>query len=1035
MEKILKLIHTIMAMATITVLLASCRQDEWHAPTPFAPDGYLSLCFDTDIPPMQEVNTRSVDMDGGGVQDMNLFCFDRFGLFITAVKATLNPMDQMQGQFSAEVPKNTRIIHFLANQNLTEFKEEDSRSKSEVEVMTMLEGSAGRMIYWQRFACGPTDEKDIAQQIKEQLNSKITLIRNHAKVSVVVEENVDFTISGFAVCNTNAFGTVCPYHPEKGFGFTWPGTEDFVNIPENKDKTTEMTNVYNNITQEYVFECENPVNDPVSVIVRGKAKEETNELYYRILLMDEQGEQLLVRRNFQYKVNIRGALTNGYPTFAEALEGTATNNVWISISDAINEVENKDYILWVEKTNYILPKSETGQVYTLRYKLTGKNSTTLTQADQPTVTWIDNGVAQNAIGGTFTIDTDGAGNGEIRISLLKLDDATPKLEGTLLVKKGLLQRKIKIITVNEMSFTPAWVDTQVYGFIGSTSTDQRAHVNMMFTVPETCPRELLPMDVLISVDHLDIRNSSGMVLPIIREGDEGYGDPNDYGYKYVYRVTKPGIQRIYFENILNQNENNEEYLTIEADFFDKQRQQFWFSQENKSIYVADLQTYNAAADIGSDNTSNEQMIYYQLVPLKKNAPVRFKVQLKNNATDQPFNASEKGEFLLYSQHLTPYTNQEKPDIECTFYPSESEMWWKKHTPTNGHMVMFQPNNPTNPTEQGTYTIDLYTNRARSAEVVNIKANQKTLPPVLVKNADDTNTNLYGGNSYRSFSFELANNYPFRFNAKVKAGNNDLIGTETNASENIPEPTDALAWTYEPDQQVDIELEITSFQGTDKVSADPFGTAFEVYIDAPMLQIDESRLTACGLNTDKLKADPTTPGRFVYTVDADRETERQHAPTGLSVIKTDASTGVNQTGERKRLPFKTAAIVSAGDIRISSQEDVVVYHAKTFEVSNTPIQGTMKYLPTDGSETDVPNNAFVPFELTRNNSRIGTIELTTDGQYKLRLRREYKFSWYEAVEMTYKATDGVTYRAAFQSLANLFANPNITLNPQAAEEEN
>lgn len=60
------------------------------------------------------------------------------------------------------------------------------------------------------------------------------------------------------------------------------------------------------------------------------------------------------------------------------------------------------------------------------------------------------------------------------------------------------------------------------------------------------------IDVLISVDALDIRNESGMSLPVIKSGDEGYGADNGIGYKYVLTVTETGKQSVYLETILEQ---------------------------------------------------------------------------------------------------------------------------------------------------------------------------------------------------------------------------------------------------------------------------------------------------------------------------------------------------------------------------------------------------------------------------------------------------------------------------------------------------
>ena len=75
------------------------------------------------------------------------------------------------------------------------------------------------------------------------------------------------------------------------------------------------------------------------------------------------------------------------------------------------------------------------------------------------------------------------------------------------------------------------------------------------------------MDVLISVNDLDVRHSSGMTLPVIKRGDEGYGEDNEIGYKYVLTVTGTGKQRIYLQTSLEHNTQETVDVTIEAKHF------------------------------------------------------------------------------------------------------------------------------------------------------------------------------------------------------------------------------------------------------------------------------------------------------------------------------------------------------------------------------------------------------------------------------------------------------------------------------------
>ena len=1065
--------HTAIALAALAVLLVSCRKDDLLDPLSAAREGYVTLRFNADVPAMQEVLTRSVDPDGGGVQDMTLFCFDSYGLFITTASATVSTTNATTGSFTAEVPENTRTIHFVANQNMTDFKEDQFRNRSESEVMALLEGSSGRMIYWGRFVCDSENDASIADQIKDAGNS-ITMLRNHAQVSVVnptyaageVTETTNpwIDVSGFVAYNTNAFGTVAPYHPEKGFNFTWDEwqTDDFVTLPLKDAKMSDITDV-TTATNQYIFESENRSDDPVSIIIRGKAAGENAEKYYRIMLVDEKGEQILVRRNHHYKLNIAGPLSYGQETFEEALTAAATNNVWISISDDVNEVENQNYILSVAETYVVIDADEVGtEKFQLKYTLTGKNGTQITNADKPEVTWIENSVARQFIDNVFSIE-DGVGNGTILLSLLPLGD-NEKLEGTLLVKHGQLQRKIRVITVKKQSFTPSWVGTALYNVLNDTDPTQgRPHVTVMFTVPESCPEELFPMKVYISVNELDIRAESGMALSVVREGDkEWYSSsdiPTEPDYKYVYTVEKPGVQRVYFESILEQNAGYTGTLYIEAEHFETMTRTFAFTDHTRTITVEGLNEYSANTSDNSGGFADDEYVLYRLVPQKRGARVTFDLQLREKPIDdpdahqegKPVNAGQYVEFLLYSQNLNSLSETQSQiiDYDCEFdrYATVSDTWWRTNNPEGGRMMMFRPkeeylqSNGEFVSQSGTgkYSVYMYTNKAKSDEVVRIASNLHSYPAIISTNGDEQG--YYNGNEYRSVTFELANYNPFRFGARVNYANTGWQGDadepDRSGTDDIPEKVTELRWTYQPDQQVDIAFDLTSFRGSDGQSVHPFkdeefeiyGSTFEIYIDAPMLRIDEGRLSQYNLDGDKLKAHPTIPGRFIYTASRDREEERKYGTD--KALNQDDTEGVDQSGERKVLPFVTNTAVSAGEIVISSDQEQVVFYSKTFRVTNSSITGTLKYKDDNGAEQVVPAGAFVAFERVSNNSRIGAVTVTADGQYELRLRKEYAFNWYtDQVQFHYELNGKVYHgHAGGGTLADLFNNTNITLTPE------
>ena len=178
-----RMIYAAAALAGMLAASTSCvRTDLPDADV--ADDGYVEIRFDADIPAMPVVDTRSVDPDGTGVQNMTLFCFDSYGLFGSTTKASVTTTtdDMDRGTFTAKVPRNTRLIHFLCNQNMEGFPESDFYNQSEAQVMASLEGSSGMMIYWARFACEAADDRSIAAQLKEK--GSIELVRNHALISV-----------------------------------------------------------------------------------------------------------------------------------------------------------------------------------------------------------------------------------------------------------------------------------------------------------------------------------------------------------------------------------------------------------------------------------------------------------------------------------------------------------------------------------------------------------------------------------------------------------------------------------------------------------------------------------------------------------------------------------------------------------------------------------------------------------------------------------------------------------------------------------
>ena len=91
-----------------------------------------------------------------------------------------------------------------------------------------------------------------------------------------------------------------------------------------------------------------------------------------------------------------------------------------------------------------------------------------------------------------------------------------------------------------------------------------------------------------------------------------------------------------------------------------------------------------------------------------------------------------------------------------------------------------------------------------------------------------------------------------------------------------------------------------------------------------------------------------------------------------------------------------------------------------------VDDSITYGEDASNQQDVPQNAFVIFELKRNSSRIGSLTISENGVYKLSLRSEYQFNWEnDLIEVTYEqGTD--SYSTTIADLKTLVNNTDIKL---------
>ena len=551
---------------------SACTDDALVSPSrPGVVDenGMVTLAFSTNIPELKL--TKSVDINGERINTLWLVAFNEEGYMVSRVLAEQTNNVQGTaggtGTFTAQVPSSTRRLHFLANVNMDNFSDQDNIGRHENEVIAPLVSSSGNLVYWGRETF--TDVPNLADRI-------IILYRNQGLVDYKIQ-NTGLQVTGWAICNQYAYGTVAPFNSsatdlENGNGFLFDlNQSDFVttlpeayNIKQSDDQDVgeaSQSQEEGTIDPRYLFETPNPEDDQVYVIMKIR-KGDGPELYYKIMLVDEDKEPYPIIRNHRYIIEIKDVNTAyGVDSFEKAKTATPANNPWITVDDVVPEVSSGNITLRIEGETTVLYQ-EAGE-NTIEFYYNGNH-------DDLEVTWINNeGVATgdpvvtwNGDRGTITIQVTAPAEGQLT-------------RGTLQVKAGVLSRRVQVITSQPFEFSPVWVSSEIPLLDGEAIT-------VLFHIPDDFPQELLPVEVKFGCDLIDAR--ADQPLAVVMEENVYNVDwwnsttqswqsvevEKDWNYKYVYTAGRTGEHRVNFRTILTDlpnsvDEESEFHIYMEGD--------------------------------------------------------------------------------------------------------------------------------------------------------------------------------------------------------------------------------------------------------------------------------------------------------------------------------------------------------------------------------------------------------------------------------------------------------------------------------------
>ena len=359
-----KLIYIFSCLA---ILFTGCQTNEIVLEEPTLENGKRTITFSMDVP---EFQVKSRAESATPITDIQLMTFGENG-YIETVRATnINNINNIKeegetpvGTFSAAIDRTTTVVHFIANYDgdlsATPGADED-------DVIPSLKASTENIVYWAR------------NEISFEENSiHVNFLRHVAKVTVEVSnEEIDgyaantyFKVTGFAICQYVALGTIAPKNYEWGYtnndGTITETPTEIVGIGTTTPESFPMTNP----GELYLAECSNQKvqEDQVYVIIAGQLKLKNNNdewnvngewgqiKYYKVLLTDPNDNPFKIIRNVNYKVVIKQMQDVGVTSFEEAKSSNPINNLYAYVMAESPSISDMDgYTLTVTPIVHLL---------------------------------------------------------------------------------------------------------------------------------------------------------------------------------------------------------------------------------------------------------------------------------------------------------------------------------------------------------------------------------------------------------------------------------------------------------------------------------------------------------------------------------------------------------------------------------------------------------------------------------------------------------------------------------------------------------
>lgn len=572
-------------MAALLTMLTACSDSMVDNGVPSKNEtGTYQAHFTISVPNYSKVESRVANFATEGIEsadDMKLLCFDKDGYFLglarylTIESVQTNEIKPDGGSdkknISATIPTGTARIHIIANatakntvttgDQLIDFNNSaEWIGRHENNLMTSFDNrnynrQDDKMVYWGYVKKNTPEEMTDFLTKDVVANNVIHLLRNRAKIEVKWEDPNIQKIR-YALGNVMQHGTVAPFNREK---LTFPETNMLNNAaawnaectyitpsldptrwPSEGEKFSveneEMWPNTKNLPMQYTFEQENSLEKPLKVIMEVIYKDGETK-WFQVLLQNNEGVQIPVKRNHLYRINIKRLGKNlGYSSAELAYNGTPANNPWITVDDIIQEISDGNYTMNIVNGTYqILTAESENKIQEAKFTYKGDDTM---KAENFDVSWTQNEGFTNPVAGKLPVPTveynATKGEGVIKYKVGSIGEDFKKATIKLVDKRHGLTRNIHLYSISNVDFKFPKEIT-----MGKKVTSE---AQLTFTIPSYYPKELFPIEIEIASNDVNPIGSDVKVASTAEvDGDAGwncwfvtkYEDPNVIGTQTI----------------------------------------------------------------------------------------------------------------------------------------------------------------------------------------------------------------------------------------------------------------------------------------------------------------------------------------------------------------------------------------------------------------------------------------------------------------------------------------------------------------------